>query len=130
MGWADPIGCGYTGAGGNRYSALAVYNWGGIFRGEAVKNLRWIILGGGVQFFDCRDRILGAFGWDYPAPIHLYWLPFAVSSTAIVLHIYRDKYQLDTPAGRSGLAILIFQDIIIIPVMLAVPYLVIVLMPI
>ena len=89
------------------------------------KNLRWIILGGGAQFFLTAGIVsLGAFWLGLPGPQSIFiGCLFAVSSTAIVLHIYRDKGQLDTPAGRSGLAILIFQDIIIIPVMLAVPYL-------
>ncbi|MCB0580802.1 MAG: cation:proton antiporter, partial [Phaeodactylibacter sp.] len=89
------------------------------------KNLRWIILGGGVQFFLTAGIVsLGALWLGLPSPQSIFiGCLFAVSSTAIVLHIYRDKGQLDTPAGRSGLAILIFQDIIIIPVMLAVPYL-------
>ena len=89
------------------------------------KNLRWIILGGGVQFFLTAGIVsLGALWLGLPGAQSIFiGCLFAVSSTAIVLHIYRDKGQLDTPAGRSGLAILIFQDIIIIPVMLAVPYL-------
>ncbi|MCB9348474.1 MAG: cation:proton antiporter [Lewinellaceae bacterium] len=67
-------------------------------------------------FFDCRDRIPGRFlvGITLPS-IHLYWLPFAVSSTAIVLHIYRDKYQLDTPAGRSGLPSSFFRTLSLFP---------------
>ncbi|MCB0564267.1 MAG: cation:proton antiporter, partial [Phaeodactylibacter sp.] len=89
------------------------------------KNLRWIILGGGVQFFLTAGIVsLGALWLGLPGAQSIFiGCLFAVSSTAIVLHIYRDKGQLDTPAGRSGLAILIFQDIIIIPVMLAVTYL-------
>ena len=41
----------------------------------------------------------------------------------IVLNLFKDKGQLDTPAGKAGLSILIFQDIIIIPIILFLPYL-------
>ncbi|HOK01222.1 MAG TPA: cation:proton antiporter [Spirochaetota bacterium] len=47
----------------------------------------------------------------------------ALSSTAIVMKIYQEKLQLDTPHGRVVLAILIFQDIIVVPMMLITPIL-------
>lgn len=47
----------------------------------------------------------------------------ALSSTAIVLKALQDRSEIDTPQGRTILAILIFQDIIIVLMMLAVPIL-------
>lgn len=47
----------------------------------------------------------------------------ALSSTAIVLKILQQKALMETPAGRITLSILIYQDLIIIPMMLAVPLL-------
>jgi len=47
----------------------------------------------------------------------------SLSSTAIVLKIIQDRSEIDTPYGRSTLGILIFQDIIIIPMMLFTPIL-------
>ena len=47
----------------------------------------------------------------------------ALSSTAIVLRVYADRGELDTPHGRVIVAILLFQDLSIVPVMLAAPIL-------
>jgi len=47
----------------------------------------------------------------------------ALSSTAIVLKILQDQLAMDTPHGQNILGILIFQDIIIIPMMLLTPVL-------
>ena len=46
---------------------------------------------------------------------------FALSSTAIVLKILQDTGEVNTPHGKIILAILIFQDIIVVPMMLFTP---------
>ena len=43
---------------------------------------------------------------------------FSMSSTAIVLKIFQDRDEIDTPHGKNALAILIFQDLIVVPMML------------
>ncbi len=48
----------------------------------------------------------------------------ALSSTAMALQIMSEKEQLGTPAGRRGFAILLFQDLAVIPMMAAMPLLV------
>lgn len=47
----------------------------------------------------------------------------ALSSTAIVLKITQDKGEIDAPHGRISLGVLIYQDIIIVPMMLLTPIL-------
>ena len=47
----------------------------------------------------------------------------ALSSTAIVLKLIQDKGEIDAPHGRISLGILIYQDIIIVPMMLITPLL-------
>ena len=47
----------------------------------------------------------------------------ALSSTAIVLKILQERAQLESPGGRISLSILIYQDLIIVPMMLVVPLL-------
>ena len=47
----------------------------------------------------------------------------ALSSTAIVLKLIQEKGEIYTPHGRTSLAILIFQDIIIVPMILLTPFL-------
>lgn len=48
---------------------------------------------------------------------------FSLSSTAIVLKILGDKNEITAPHGRNALGILIFQDIIVVPMMLFTPML-------
>ena len=48
---------------------------------------------------------------------------FSLSSTAIVLKILQDRNEMKTAHGRNALAILIFQDIIVVPMMLITPIL-------
>lgn len=47
----------------------------------------------------------------------------ALSSTAIVLKVMQEKNMMESPPGRISLAILIFQDLIIVPMMLVIPLL-------
>lgn len=47
----------------------------------------------------------------------------ALSSTAIVIKILQDKVKINTPHGKVVLAILLFQDIVIVPLMLFTPIL-------
>lgn len=47
----------------------------------------------------------------------------ALSSTAIVLKLFQQKAQMDSPHGRMSLSILIYQDLVIVPMMLAIPFL-------
>ena len=47
----------------------------------------------------------------------------ALSSTAIVIKILQDRVKLNTPHGKVILAVLLFQDIVIVPLMLFTPIL-------
>uniref|UniRef100_A0A7V4LC85 Potassium transporter KefB n=1 Tax=Desulfobacca acetoxidans TaxID=60893 RepID=A0A7V4LC85_9BACT len=47
----------------------------------------------------------------------------ALSSTAIVLKVLQSRAEVETPHGNTSLGILIFQDIIIVPMMLFIPFL-------
>lgn len=49
-------------------------------------------------------------------------LLISFSSTAIVLRIIQQKFELETPYGRANLAILIFQDLVTIPLMIITPH--------
>ncbi|WP_108425808.1 monovalent cation:proton antiporter family protein [Flagellimonas amoyensis] len=46
---------------------------------------------------------------------------FSLSSTAIVLKVLQERNEMSSPHGRNALAILIFQDIIVVPMMLFTP---------
>ncbi|MDK2831483.1 MAG: monovalent cation:H+ antiporter-2, family, partial [Methanolobus sp.] len=45
----------------------------------------------------------------------------SLSSTAIVLKLLQEKAELDTPHGKTSLGILIFQDVMIVPMILITP---------
>ena len=47
----------------------------------------------------------------------------SLSSTAIVLKLFQERAEIDSPHGRAALGILIFQDIIIVPMILLTPLL-------
>ena len=47
----------------------------------------------------------------------------ALSSTAIVLNQLQSNAQMNTPHGNTTLGILLFQDVIIVPMMIIVPFL-------
>ncbi|CAN5789987.1 monovalent cation:proton antiporter family protein [soil metagenome] len=58
--------------------------------------------------------------FSWPEAIFLGFL-FSLSSTAIVLTLLQEKGDINSPHGRIILAILIFQDIIVVPMMLFTP---------
>jgi CPA2 family monovalent cation:H+ antiporter-2 len=61
-------------------------------------------------------------GLSFPQALFFGFL-FALSSTAIVLKSYMDRLEIDTPHGRAGVGILLFQDLCIVPMMLLTPIL-------
>ena len=64
------------------------------------------------------------FFWHLPSgPAIFIGFLMALSSTAIVLKLLQQKAQMESPAGRISLSILIYQDLIIVPMMLAIPLL-------
>ncbi|MEK6481967.1 cation:proton antiporter [Catalinimonas sp. 4WD22] len=48
---------------------------------------------------------------------------FSLSSTAIVLKLLQERNEMNSPHGKVALAVLIFQDIIVVPMMLLTPIL-------
>jgi len=62
------------------------------------------------------------FGFSINEAVFLGFL-FALSSTAIVLKILQEKGESSSPHGRILIAILIFQDLVVVPMMLITPIL-------
>ena len=61
---------------------------------------------------------------SYPLSLSVFMgFLFSLSSTAIVLKLLQDKGELDTPHGKVSLAVLIYQDIIVVLFMLLTPIL-------
>ncbi|WP_298247432.1 cation:proton antiporter [uncultured Christiangramia sp.] len=84
-----------------------------------------IFLGGGLQVGGTILATAGistALGLPLNTSIFLGFL-FSLSSTAIVLKLLQEKGEISTPHGKIGLGILIFQDIVVVPMMLFTPLL-------
>ncbi|MFN8576169.1 MAG: cation:proton antiporter [Candidatus Sericytochromatia bacterium] len=88
-----------------------------------LKIRRTVFLGGTVQvtlsiLFSVIISIF--FKISIPKSIFIGYL-ISLSSTAIVIKLMQDKGDIDTPHGKNILGILIFQDIVAIPMMLTIP---------
>jgi CPA2 family monovalent cation:H+ antiporter-2 len=84
-----------------------------------------VVVGGTLQvgltilavFFIARQIELS------PSEAIFYGFLISLSSTAIVLRLIQERAEVDTPHGRTGLGILLFQDVIIVPMILITPML-------
>lgn len=86
---------------------------------------RTVLLGGTSQVF---LTLLAGFGIARSAGLPLEKALFvgclvSLSSTAIVLKLLQEKAEVESPHGRTTLGILIYQDIIVVPMMLLIPLL-------
>ncbi|MFN7119388.1 MAG: cation:proton antiporter [Saprospiraceae bacterium] len=84
---------------------------------------RIVFIGGGLQVGLTIGVTYGAaqfFDFSSGEALMLGFL-FSLSSTAIVLKILQEKNEMNSAHGRIVLAILIFQDIIVVPMMLFTP---------
>ncbi|WP_300437931.1 cation:proton antiporter [Christiangramia sp.] len=84
-----------------------------------------IFVGGGLQVggtIAITAAISYFIGLPLNTSIFLGFL-FSLSSTAIVLKLLQEKGEISTPHGKIGLGILIFQDIVVVPMMLFTPLL-------
>ena len=86
-----------------------------------IKNA--IIVGGGLQVLLSIGAVTGVlflFNVDWKVAVYTGCL-VALSSTAIILGLLSDQGKTDTPTGRLSLAVLIFQDLAIIAMVLLIP---------
>jgi CPA2 family monovalent cation:H+ antiporter-2 len=86
---------------------------------------RQFLLGGSLQFWGTA-AVVGFFtvvgGTAVSQSVYLGFV-VALSSTAIVLKLLQDRAELDAPQGRAALAMLIYQDIAVVPLLLLAPLL-------
>ena len=86
---------------------------------------RAVYLGGGIQVGLTFIATLAAARWldfSWPEAVFIGFL-LSLSSTAVVLKLLQEKSVLDSPYGRTTLGILLFQDIMIVPMMIVTPML-------
>ncbi|MFC5269659.1 cation:proton antiporter [Adhaeribacter terreus] len=90
---------------------------------ELMAIKKYVLIGGATQVFSTIlvVNLIGyALGFSTSEALFLGFL-FSLSSTAIVLKLLQDRREVNSPHGRMILAILIFQDIIVVPMMLVTP---------
>ncbi|MBI4419685.1 MAG: cation:proton antiporter, partial [Gemmatimonadetes bacterium] len=90
-----------------------------------IKLGRLVLMGGGLQMVG-TIAVVGALAVLLRFPVNqaaFFGALAALSSTAIVLKVYNDRGELDTPQGRVVIAILLFQDLCVVPLMIFVPML-------
>lgn len=92
-------------------------------------------------FWRMRKQILGLGGWQVLLTTLLFWLvgmalwqlswsaalalalALSMSSTALVLQNMKEQGRMNTEAGKSAFAVLLFQDIAVIPILAMLPLL-------
>ncbi|HEU4856515.1 MAG TPA: monovalent cation:proton antiporter-2 (CPA2) family protein [Rhodanobacteraceae bacterium] len=68
--------------------------------------------------------LIAVFGFDFkPVPAVVVGLGLAFSSTAFGLQILAERRELQSPYGRQAFAVLLFQDLVAIPLIAAIPLL-------
>jgi CPA2 family monovalent cation:H+ antiporter-2 len=91
---------------------------------ELVRMKRPLLLGGSAQVLLTMAAVFGlTFWWSGMRLGLVYGCMVTLSSTAIVLSLLQQKGQMDSPQGRTCLAVLIFQDLAIVPMVLVLPLL-------
>jgi len=93
--------------------------------GRLLQIRKSVLMGGSLQVlltFLATLFIARRFGQAYGEAVFIGFL-VALSSTAIVLKLIQERAEVDSPHGRTTLGILIFQDIIIVPMILVTPLL-------
>jgi CPA2 family monovalent cation:H+ antiporter-2 len=93
--------------------------------GNLKKIQKYVLLGGTSQVLltiTISTILIFIIGRSFPESI--FWgFVISLSSTAIVIKFLQDKILINSPHGKVILAILLFQDIIIVPLMLLTPIL-------
>lgn len=91
---------------------------------ELMRMKHNLFAGGSTQVLFTIGVVMAIFIWSTGfATALVFGCLVALSSTAIVLSLLQQKAQGESPHGRMCLAILIFQDLAIVPMMLAFPLL-------
>jgi CPA2 family monovalent cation:H+ antiporter-2 len=93
---------------------------------EALRRIwRTVILSGALQVsltVACVAALAAAFGASIEAAIVMGML-VSLSSTALVMRVLAQRGEVDAPHGRLSVGILLFQDLCLVPFLLAVPIL-------
>lgn len=105
---------------------LLLFTVGLEFSLKSLFEMRKIVLNGGGLQVVATTAVVTLIFWMAGKPLNqgiFYGFLCTLSSTALVLKTYADRAETDTPHGRIGLGVLLFQDLCVVPMMLLVPIL-------
>ena len=105
---------------------LLLFTIGLEFSLARLSRIRTFAITGGSLQVGLTIALTAIIAWVFNLPVgaSIFWgFLIALSSTAIVLKILIDRGELDAPHGRLILGILIFQDLIVVPMILIAPLL-------
>jgi monovalent cation:H+ antiporter-2, CPA2 family len=92
---------------------------------DLMRMRRAVLLGGTLQIVAVTAAVyVLAFAVGLPSSDAVFLgMTASLSSTAVVLRLLQQRAEVDAPHGRMSLAILVLQDLMIVPMMLLVPVL-------
>jgi len=92
---------------------------------DLLRMRRAVLLGGSVQIAVVTALVYVALLRTGITPNGALFLGLtaSLSSTAVVLRLFQQTAQVDAPHGRMSLGILVYQDLMIVPMMLLIPVL-------
>ncbi len=92
---------------------------------DLMRMRRLALVGGTIQVFGVLGLVFGVLSLaGMPAREAMFLGMIAsLSSTAVVLRLLQQNAEVDAPHGRTSLAVLVYQDLMIVPMMLLIPVL-------
>ncbi|MEO1923821.1 MAG: cation:proton antiporter [Nautiliaceae bacterium] len=94
------------------------------FSPEKLKSMKKEVFGFGLAEMTIVGSVFGfVFWWLFNVDIRIAFVigsALALSSTAIVLKLLNESREISKPYGRIALGILLFQDIAVIPILIAI----------
>jgi CPA2 family monovalent cation:H+ antiporter-2 len=92
---------------------------------DLLRMRRTVLLGGTLQVFGVLGMSFGVLwllGTDPRKALFLGMIA-SLSSTAVVLRLLQQRAEVDAPHGRVSLGVLVYQDLMIVPMVLLIPVL-------
>ncbi len=105
---------------------LLLFSIGVEFSTDKLLRMKWLALGGGSlqMLITAAITALIAGPWVQSSRLALFsGILVALSSTVIALRLLYERGQASAPQGSTALAILVFQDIAVVPAMMFLPIL-------
>ncbi len=105
---------------------LLLFSIGVEFSIERIYRMRWMVLAGGGIQVAATGLLAGGVAYAVSGSLKLsifLGMVTALSSTVIALRLLHERAEALSPKGNLSLAILVFQDIAVVPMMLMLPFL-------